>query len=518
MELVKENIECEQLLGENSSDTIVRAEYVIPDTHPDVQEILMIDAKPSIINKEVMQDKVYIEGQVEYNVLYLAMEDEKLGVHSVTYTGKFSNYVEINGVGHKMRCDTDCLVEHMECNIANERKINVEGIIKLKAEAYKNYNFEVVKGIDSVESIQMLKNPTTVDKIVGNVSGELVAKSHIHIPMEKPQIGTILKCDLGINKKDVKLFDGKIQVSAFIKVMLLYRGKNTTDVQYVEDEVLVNKDMEAENINSNMESHTDFKVDGMNYDVKEDDLGENRIIDIEALIKTSTKIMFRQEMDMIEDAYSPVMAMQMDKKEYDLNVMHGHKSVESIVKGNIELAPDMPKPSQVIMSNGKASITDKKVLEDKVIIEGVLKVDVLYKTNDETRQIATASDEIPFTTAIDLMGTRIDMQSIAKVNMENIDSDIEANTIGVKAVIEVYVRVNYLVSKDFLVGLTPIEDEKPMKKSSITIYVVQAGDTMWKIAKNYFTTVDALVSVNDMEDPDMIKPGQKLIIPGRALI
>ena len=72
MELVKENIECEQLLGENFCDTVLKAEYVIPDTHPDVSEILVLDAKPSITSKEIMQDKIFIEGQVEYNLIYLA--------------------------------------------------------------------------------------------------------------------------------------------------------------------------------------------------------------------------------------------------------------------------------------------------------------------------------------------------------------------------------------------------------------------------------------------------------------
>ncbi len=56
------------------------------------------------------------------------------------------------------------------------------------------------------------------------------------------------------------------------------------------------------------------------------------------------------------------------------------------------------------------------------------------------------------------------------------------------------------------------------KKSSITIYVVQQGDTLWKIAKRYYTTVDNLVLINEIDNPDVIKPGQKLIIPGKAII
>jgi spore coat assembly protein SafA len=42
--------------------------------------------------------------------------------------------------------------------------------------------------------------------------------------------------------------------------------------------------------------------------------------------------------------------------------------------------------------------------------------------------------------------------------------------------------------------------------------VVQKGDSLWKIAKKYRTTVDNIAAVNEIEDPDLIYPGQKLLI------
>ena len=48
MELIKENIEYEQLLGEKIIDNVTNDEFVIPDTHPDVNEILLVDTKGKI--------------------------------------------------------------------------------------------------------------------------------------------------------------------------------------------------------------------------------------------------------------------------------------------------------------------------------------------------------------------------------------------------------------------------------------------------------------------------------------
>jgi murein DD-endopeptidase MepM/ murein hydrolase activator NlpD len=45
------------------------------------------------------------------------------------------------------------------------------------------------------------------------------------------------------------------------------------------------------------------------------------------------------------------------------------------------------------------------------------------------------------------------------------------------------------------------------------IYVVQPGDTLYRIAQDYGTTVEAIVAANDIADPAQIAVGQKLIIP-----
>lgn len=519
IDLVKENIECEQLLSESTADTVIKGEYVIPDTHPDVYQILTLDAKPTILTKEVMQDKVYLEGQIALNVLYLAKEDEnRSGVYNVSYNAKFSNSIELSGVNRNMPCEAECYIEHIEPVVINERKIAIEGIIKLKSSVYKVYNFEIVKDLRGVSDVQVLKNSASVDKIVRNCDGEMIAKSHMEIPMDKPEIGTVLKCDVNLHKKEAKVLDGKIEISVFAHINMLYRGKNSSDICYIEDDVLVSKELEAEGVNSFMDSSSDFRVDDMIFDVKENDLGEKRIVDVETLIRSNTKVMNKEEMDTIEDAYSPSIIMDMEKKNYELNVMHGHANNEAIVKGNIELSEDMPKPASIVMASGNVCVTDRKLVEDKVLIEGILKVEVLYKTNDEDKCAYALKDEIPFATSVEIPGAKIDMQCTAKLELESVEAAIEANTIGVKAIVEAYGRVNYIKSREFLVDVVPREGEKPAKKASITIYVVQGGDTLWKIAKRYYTTVDALVQLNELENLDSIRAGEKLIIPGRAII
>jgi len=42
---------------------------------------------------------------------------------------------------------------------------------------------------------------------------------------------------------------------------------------------------------------------------------------------------------------------------------------------------------------------------------------------------------------------------------------------------------------------------------------VASGDSLWQIATRYNTTVDAIVRANRLVDPNVLAPGDRLVIP-----
>jgi len=44
------------------------------------------------------------------------------------------------------------------------------------------------------------------------------------------------------------------------------------------------------------------------------------------------------------------------------------------------------------------------------------------------------------------------------------------------------------------------------------IYTVKANDTLWDIAKNYNTTIEDLININEIMTPENIMPGEKIFI------
>ncbi|MFX0548321.1 DUF3794 and LysM peptidoglycan-binding domain-containing protein [Hathewaya histolytica] len=519
MELIKENIEYEQLLGENYADTVLRDEYVIPDTHPDVEDILLLDARPRVSNIQVLQDKVFIEGVIDYNLMYVNKGEEASQVHAVKYTKSFTNSIDCNGATSDMNCEAACFVEHMECNIVNERKVCIEGIVKLKSEVYNKYNYEIVKDIKEAEEVQFWRNPILIDKVIDNISTDLMGECSIKIPMEKPQVSKIINWDANFHKKDVKILDGKLKLELWAKIKILYQApENFKDIYTLEEDIFIEKDLESRSVNEDMNNFTSYDILDLNYSIKEDDLGENRILDIVLMGKANTRVTCKEELKTIEDAYCPNMILNMEKKQYNMNIIHDQVTEERVIKGDVELDSTIPRPREIIFCKATLNVTDKKLVEDRVVVDGIINVNVLYKSDEEGKETYSIEDQIPFNTAMDIEGTKIHMQSLCRMALEDVEAEIRGGNISIKAIVQLYVRVNYMEGKEFLVHVEKGEGEVPKKKASIIIYSVQPGDTLWKIAKRYNTTIETISKVNEIEDVNNIKVGSKLIIPGRAII
>ncbi|EKY27638.1 SPOCS domain-containing protein [Clostridium celatum] len=517
IDVIKENVQYEELLRESTTNNILKGEYLIRDSHPDVHEILGVEAKATITNKETLADKVMIEGQIAYSVIYLSEDESKItSINSVDLSEKFTDYLELGAEEHKVLCDVECVMEHIQASIMNERKIAIDGIRETKWQLYKVGEFEFVKDIEGKEDIQIKKKNEEINQCKGEKNVELMGKSMIKVTMDKPEIEEILKCSLNLHKKEVKLGEGKIYFGCYCKVEVLYKGKDCDDILVLQDDVYLSKEEELVGVNSDMMTTND--VDIVNYDsiVTPDDLGENRIVNIEFVVKGNIRVLSKEIVEFIKDAYSPSYAIDLVKKNYEVGITQGVVSTEIILKDNLYLKNENDKIGYILLAYGSPVITDKNVEEDRIKVEGNIKVSVLYKTSDDDSKIDMCSGEIPFSTTVDLKGTKPNMSAICKVHLESLDATIEANTIAIRATLSLNVKVCYKINKDWIVDIVENNEEKVSKKASVTIYVVNKGDTLWDLAKKYSTTIDLLTEINELDSSESLTQGQKLIIPGKC--
>ncbi|MGL5378680.1 DUF3794 and LysM peptidoglycan-binding domain-containing protein [Clostridium sp.] len=522
IDVIKENIQYEQLLRESSSNHVLKGEYLIRDSHPDMKEVLGVDTKANITNKEIVGDKVMVEGQLNYTVFYLPKEEVSSDspsskIHSVVFTEKFANYLELDNDEHKMLCEVECEVEHIEVSWMNERKVGIDGLLSLKWELYKKGDIEYVKDIEGKEDIQVLKKEEIVNGIKGKKDLELMGKTMIKVTMDKPEIDEILKCSMYLHKKEFKLGQDKVYIGCYCKIEVLYKGKETKEVVSLHEDVYLSKEEELVGASNEMISTMNLGIKNSECSVSADDLGENRVVNVEFLINGEAKVYSKEKIELLDDAYSPSMAIDLVKSNNEIGIIHGTNSMEVMVKDNMYLKDENQKIEQIICTSGSPIVIDKIVEQDKVKVEGVIKVNVLYKTSDEENCYGMINGEVPFGATIDIKNAKEGMDVIAKATLENIEATIEANTIAIRATICVTSKVCYKVNKKWVVDITEGAEGKKEKNASVIIYSIGEGDKLWDIAKKYGTTIEELMKINDMESQTELEAGNKIIIPGRAI-
>lgn len=517
LDIIKESLGFEKILSENSLDIPFREEYLIPDTQPDVHQVLSVDTNVCILNREVQSDRVLLEYQVECNVMYLAREEEGLGINSVVYKDKNSSFIDIAGAEHSMMCDMECNLEHIDANIINERKIRVEGKLKTKYRVYKEEKIDVVKELDGLGDLQIKRKPESIEKNITSMVCSMNGQLPINIGMDKPQIGKIIKCGYMLHRQEIKLGEDKVQASCLAKINVLYRAYDSRDVISLEEDLYLSKEEEVVGVNADMNCNGYFEIKDHDARISQNDLGESRVIDINLAVDANVRVSKLELTETVEDLYSPTINIIPLKENCKVNMLVSENSNDSTVKGNINLGKDGGDATQVIDYTGNIVGMESYFADSRVVIKGNLAVDVIYRTTDEEKGLNKVSGEIPFEFALEMPNSQSGMTFDTKANIEDLQCSIEANNIAVKAMMYFYAKCSDMFDKEYVKDVEQ-NDDKVEKRASVTIYIVQKGDTLWNLAKKYKTTIDDLVKLNNIENPDIIYAGEKIMIPGRAIL
>ena len=121
---------------------------------------------------------------------------------------------------------------------------------------------------------------------------------------------------------------------------------------------------------------------------------------------------------------------------------------------------------------------------------------------------------VPFSYLVEMDGMKETDQYEIVPHLDQISINmIDSDEVELKAVLSLsaiaFTPLQATLIKDVLVS--PLDAEKMQKMPGMVGYVVKPGDTLWSIAKTYYTTKDNIVRCNELEN-EMIEAGDKLII------
>ena len=160
------------------------------------------------------------------------------------------------------------------------------------------------------------------------------------------------------------------------------------------------------------------------------------------------------------------------------------------------------------------SLLNTQINDSEITYSGDLNMNFIF-TNDST--INSRSAKIPFECSVDNENRSNDINVDTEISIK--ESNFEINAKGeVSGKIEMEFLANTTKNESMCIidNIEVVENKENLDDedySSLILYITRPGDTLWKIAKGFNTTVEELVRMNGIQDENKIDVGQKIYIP-----
>ena len=214
---------------------------------------------------------------------------------------------------------------------------------------------------------------------------------------------------------------------------------------------------------------------------------------------------------MIQDLYSPEESIELSEEQ--VNSIQDKRLINNsqVMSEKINL-PEV-KDRNVYSIRASVDNVSKNIVGSSIQFEGDLNLDVVYESRSSGR-LEKATETLKFSHSIDVGNLSKQSQIDARI-----DVSADSFEVSTDAGVDVNVSFSYAIDVYNIVPINVISDVKVEKineadrNSSLIIYFVKEGDTLWKIAKKFKSTIDEIVAANELENPDKLKIGEQLFIP-----
>ncbi|WP_422448480.1 DUF3794 and LysM peptidoglycan-binding domain-containing protein [Thermoanaerobacterium sp. DL9XJH110] len=537
--LTKERVRVDQVVGEEKTQTVVEGIIRVPAEKPAVLQVISVEAdlNNQSLETNILDGKVIVEGSIDVKVMYVAIAPEGRPlqpVHVVDGSVDFSTFAKIPGAKKNMDVRVKAKIEHIQFNVVdNERRqIQVRFILEVFVKVTQRVEIEIVIDAAGPADLQILRKSIRVDDVVGEARAQNIVKSDVDLPPGKPNIEQIIKVEGRVNNAtlEVKIIDDKVIIEGDLEVGILYvaavEEPPLQPVHFAEVTVRFTQFVEIPGAKEGMSKLVRVEVEAIRGRRKD----ENTIT-VEAILRIRAKVFETKVLNVIVDLFSPSERLEVEKTLLKVDQVIGEDENQVIVKEDLTIEEaQKPNIEQIFKANCRAEVEEARIIDNKVIVEGTLIIEILYVAAVDTpplQPVHFLERRVPFTTFVEIPGAKEDMTLDFDVDVEHCSASVTApNTreFEVRAVLRLTAKVTQMVQLEVVVDVEEPEEEeipeeekekKEQEKPSMTIYIVQRGDTLWKIAKRYNVTIEAIVKANNIANPDSIMPGQQLVIPRR---
>ncbi len=489
LQIQKEKINIKKRIGEKNKTIIIEKDIILPDSKPDIIKIQNQSSNIYMNKKEKMENKIKLDGGVVTRVAYLTGEGKS---RILKIEESFNEILEIEGLTTESYTNENLEIRTTNISILNERKIHYKAEIKCQINASKKEETEFIYEINKTHNLQMLTQKRTIDTFVGHGESKIGLKEKIDTENLQESI-EVVQLSHSIRNIENKISYNKILIKGDCELKCLYQTESG-HIYIAKKEVPIMGFLDIENVEETNQISTEFTLKNININNSENEVKPG--INVEMEFNLTGDVYQTKEVNILTDLYDLNYKTEFSKRKIQLE-SYNNTPVQTATINQKTIVEEI---NQIY--NTEYQIINMKKEEQNLEIEfRAIYMYSSFENQSINRKEETFKTQIQLEKQVTEVSVRIASQSSAILPDSSINTQLEINIYNTQS--------NELE----IINEIKINDEENDEGYSMIIYFVKPGDSLWKIAKRFKSTIKEIATLNEIANEDKINVGDKLYIP-----
>lgn len=527
MNLSLQTLHTNQIKCHGSMQITLEDDVNVPDTKPDIDFLIKQQSSLEITEIKGEQDKVILRGVLPFTLLYSSSDDIR-PIHSMHGQIPFEEVLNVESLlpTDEIFCHYD--LEDCQIQLINSRKISVRAIVSFHCQAEEDAQNQAGVDIVSDEAARAGMDtsvvPDGLHKRYETISYTQATprqkdifriKDEITLPKGKPNIDTLLYYEMTPQNLQTRLIEDGIRLTGDLQIFLLYVPEDEERrMEYLETELPIDGVVNCTGCHEQMIPDISFLPQSREMEVKSDEDGEPRILDLEMSLSMNMKFYEDMEMEILNDAYSTACELSLSRQplSYEKLLMKSQNVLRAAE--HIKIENQQEKILQICTAAGKIQIDEQEVQENGISLEGIVELDILYITENDDRPLSSTKGIIPFSHFLEIKNMspndhyqlQTDISQISVIMLDSEEMEAKA-VINLGAIVFTPASQNVITSMEE----APLNLERLQKMPGIVGFIAGENSSLWELAKEYCTSPESIMELNGLTS-DQIHPGDRLLL------
>ena len=514
MELLKKNIRMFSETGKVTDQIALEEDCIVPDSLPDAGRIIWKKAAVKMKEVQIDDGRALLVGELQVWILYID-DTSGHGIHRLESTISFQENQVLPEQASRDNTQIQWKLEDITASLINSRKVSIHSLISFHFSMEESREIQAVVEMHGISDVSTQRMELELLELKHQKKDVFRIKESVSLPSSKPTIRNLIWNHVQLRGIEYKPIDGKIEIKGELLIFILYESEEeTSDIQWMESAVPFQGSLEDSQVQADDVIRIQMQIEQADVEIENDYDGEKRQLSVETTLNLNIRIYEEEQADILKDVYSPVKELQPIREERVYESLITKNTVRTKNSGKLHLQTSQPRMLQLCSSVGEINIDDINIAEQELVIEGAVIVSVLYVSSDDKVPYAVLEDAVPFQQTVNIPGLDAGCHVSVQGQIEQLAAGmLDSETAEAKIALSLEI---FAVKEQKEACITEVEiKEMDLKKlqqlPGIVGYIVQPEDTLWSIAKQYYTTPEKICELNEIKESDL-KPGLGIVI------